>query len=142
MNPLTAILGGVLIGLAATLFLALNGRIAGNSGMIHGLLPPRQGQTVWRLLYLAGVVIGSLAMMLVAPQPGAEEAANAAHPLAVFIGGALVGVGTRLSVGCTSGHGVCGIARRSPRSVVATATFMAAGMATVFLLKHVLEWRY
>lgn len=129
------LLGGVLIGLAATVLLALNGRIAGNSSMLHGLLPPQKGDADWRVLYLVGLVAGAAGYGLLQPQELAAEAAHGAPPLAVVVGGVLVGLGTRLSGGCTSGHGVCGIGRLSVRSLVATLIFMAAGMLTVTLLR-------
>ncbi len=131
------LLGGVLIGIAATVLLALNGRIAGNSGMLHGLLPPQKGDADWRVLYLVGLVAGAAGYGLLQPQDLAAEAARYAPPLAVVVGGMLVGLGTRLSGGCTSGHGVCGIGRLSVRSLVATLIFMAVGMLTVTLLR----WR-
>lgn len=131
---LQPLLGGVVIGIAATLLLALNGRIAGNSGMVHGLLPPQKGDADWRVLYLIGLVAGAAGFGLWQPQDVAAEAARMASPLAVVVGGALVGVGTRLSGGCTSGHGVCGIGRLSVRSLVATLIFMATGMLTVTLM--------
>ncbi|PIQ83916.1 MAG: YeeE/YedE family protein [Candidatus Omnitrophica bacterium CG11_big_fil_rev_8_21_14_0_20_63_9] len=135
---LQAILGGVLIGVAATVLLAGNGRLAGNSGMLHRLLPPQPGDAMWRILYLLGLVLGAGLYAWLQPQPAAAAAARAAHPLAVLLGGVIVGVGTRLGGGCTSGHGVCGIARLSLRSFVATLIFMVVGMLTVAVIRHLI----
>lgn len=123
--------GGVLIGLAAASLFWLNGRIAGISGVLAGLLR-RAGrdEVIWRLAFLAGLLLaGSMAMPAPAMVPGSNL------PL-LLVSGLLVGFGTRLGNGCTSGHGVCGIGRLSWRSLVATMTFMAAGFVTVFLLRH------
>jgi len=139
LDPGTALAGGALIGLAVTLFLWLTGRIAGNSGMIHGLIPPQRGQSLWRALYLAGLVLGC--WTYAAAFPGAVSHAKeavSADPILILFGGLLVGYGTRMGGGCTSGHGVCGIGRLSLRSLIATLTFMAAGFLTVFLLRHVM----
>lgn len=134
-----AVMGGILIGAAATLLLTGNGRIAGNSGMLHGLLPTSPGDAAWRLCYLLGLVLGAWGYAWFQPQPAAAAAARAAGPLAVLLGGVLVGFGTRLGGGCTSGHGVCGIGRLSPRSLVATLLFLATGMLTVALTRHLLR---
>lgn len=134
-TPWTALGGGALIGLAAALFVLLNGRIAGISGVLGGLLMPRAGDVAWRLLFVAGLLLAPSIFGLVATLPPATIAAN--HPTLV-IAGLLVGVGTRYGEGCTSGHGVCGMSRLSPRSLAATAAFMAAGFATVFVTRHLL----
>ena len=134
-TPYSALLGGALIGLAATLLLALNGRIAGVSGILAGMVPVRGGEDgQWRLLFLAGLVAGAgLHRLVIAP----EAAITFAAPLPILIaGGLLVGLGTRIGGGCTSGHGVCGMARLSRRSLVATLTFMATAMITVFVTQH------
>ena len=133
-----AVLGGVLIGIAATVLLAGNGRIAGNSGMLHRLLPPQKGDTDWRVFYLLGLVSGAGLYAWIYPQTAAAAAARAANPLAVLVGSVFVGIGTRLGGGCTSGHGVCGIGRLSLRSIAATLIFMVVGMLTVGLLRHLL----
>lgn len=134
-TPWTALTGGALIGLAAALFLLLNGRIAGISGVLGGLLRPVRGDVAWRAAFIVGLVGAPLAYQLFdrlsAPQIDANYAA-------LGVAGLLVGVGTRYGAGCTSGHGVCGLARLSPRSLVATACFMAAGFATVFAIRHLL----
>ena len=132
-----ALAGGALIGAAAVLLMALEGRIAGISGIVGGLLPPAPAaDRAWRVAFLAGLVAGPLLV-------GALVAGPAIGSPVVGIGGAiaaglLVGVGTALGSGCTSGHGVCGLARLSPRSLAATLTFMATAGATVFVLRHLI----
>ncbi|MEM9487748.1 MAG: YeeE/YedE thiosulfate transporter family protein [Myxococcota bacterium] len=126
-----ALLGGLLIGLAAAAFLLLSGRIAGISGVIGGLLTPTRGEIAWRLAFVAGLVAGGSGLARVYPVAFPETIAGS--PLLLIAAGLLVGVGTRLGGGCTSGHGVCGTARISPRSIVATLTFIAVGALTVAL---------
>jgi uncharacterized membrane protein YedE/YeeE len=128
-----ALLGGVLIGLAIAMLLLLDGRVAGISGILGGLVRPEPAEGHWRWFFVLGLVGGGLAVR--ALQPGAIEATEASLPVLVA-SGLLVGLGTRLANGCTSGHGVCGISRLSPRSLVATGTFMAVGAAVVFLVRH------
>jgi uncharacterized membrane protein YedE/YeeE len=130
-TPWTSLGGGMLIGLAAAMLVLLNGRIAGVSGIVGGLLVPRRGETAWRLAFVAGLLAAPLAMGFYAVTPRIE--ANFATLIAA---GLLVGIGTSYGSGCTSGHGVCGLSRLSPRSLVATAAFMAAGVATVFIARH------
>lgn len=128
-----AVAGGGLIGLAAATMLLFNGRIAGISGVAGGLLAPRAGDWPWRAAFLAGLVAGGAAMAHLMP---AAFAADTGRPLAVVaVAGLLVGFGSVLANGCTSGHGVCGVSRLSPRSIAATGIFIAAGMATVALLR-------
>lgn len=134
-TPWSALAGGLLIGLAAGGLLLFNGRIAGVSGILGGLLHPAQGETGWRLAFLAGLACAPLLYMLAAALPQVEV--DAGWP-ALIASGLLVGIGTRYGGGCTSGHGVCGMARGSPRSLAATAAFMGAGFAVVYLLRHVL----
>ncbi len=134
-TPLTALAGGLLIGLATALFLLLNGRIAGISGILGGLLSPSRGDIVWRLAFMAGLIGAPLAWLMVADLPPIEI--NAGYP-SLIIAGLLVGVGTRYGSGCTSGHGVCGLSRLSLRSLVATLSFMAAGFITVYIIRHLL----
>lgn len=134
-TPWTALAGGLLIGLAAAAFVLLNGRIAGISGILGGLLRPAQGDVAWRLAFLAGLVGAPLVVALFAPLPAVRIDAGDG---ALVAAGLLVGIGTRYGSGCTSGHGVCGLSRLSPRSLVATASFMLAGFVTVFVLRHVL----
>ena len=132
-TPVAALLGGALIGLAAVLLVLFNGRIAGISGIVGGLLPPRASG--WRVAFVIGLLAAPWVYGLFAPVPAA--ASPASWPVLV-LAGLLVGCGTRLGSGCTSGHGVCGLSRLSVRSLVATLCFMAAGFATVFVARHVL----
>jgi uncharacterized membrane protein YedE/YeeE len=133
-TPWTSLAGGVLIGLAAALFALLNGRIAGISGVIGGLLRPMRGDIAWRAAFVLGLVAAPAVWLLFAPLPRPHIDAGTGALLAA---GLLVGVGTRYGSGCTSGHGVCGLSRLSPRSLVATLAFMGAGFVVVFLLRHV-----
>jgi uncharacterized membrane protein YedE/YeeE len=130
-----SLLGGALIGLAASLVLLGQGRVAGISGMYGGLFDPHQREHAYRGWFVSGLVLSGLLVRIVAPE--AFEAATATGLGRVALAGVLVGFGTRLGNGCTSGHGVCGLSRLSPRSLVATTTFMAAGMFAVFLARHV-----
>ena len=132
-TPWTSLAGGALIGLAAGLLVLFNGRIAGISGILGGLLPWPKGDTTWRLAFLAGLVAAPLTFALAMPLPEVQSDAGTAVLIAA---GLLVGVGTRYGAGCTSGHGVCGLSRLSPRSLAATLVFMAAGFATVFVVRH------
>ncbi|MGQ0727587.1 YeeE/YedE family protein [Acidovorax sp.] len=134
-TPWAALAGGVLLGLASALFVLLNGRILGISGIVGGLLRPRAGDMGWRLAFVLGMLVApGLYWLVVGPtQPRIDATWGM-----VVIAGLLVGVGTRYGSGCTSGHGVCGLSRMSPRSLVATLTFMGAGFVTVFLIRHAL----
>jgi uncharacterized membrane protein YedE/YeeE len=132
-TPWTALAGGLLIGLAAAAFVLFNGRIAGISGILGGLLRPAQGDIAWRVAFLAGLIAAPLAYALFAPLPAVRIDAGDGPLVAA---GLLVGLGTRYGSGCTSGHGVCGLSRLSPRSLVATGAFMLAGFITVFVLRH------
>lgn len=134
-TPWAALAGGVLLGLASALFVLFNGRILGISGIVGGLLRPRAGDMGWRLAFLLGMLVApGLYWLVVGPtQPRIDATWGM-----VVIAGLLVGVGTRYGSGCTSGHGVCGLSRMSPRSLVATLAFMGAGFVTVFLIRHAL----
>ena len=132
-TPWTSLAGGVLIGTAAAMFLLLNGRVAGISGILGGLLRFRTGDTGWRVAFVLGLMAAPVLYQLAAPLPAVQIDAGTAL---LVVAGLLVGVGTRYGSGCTSGHGVCGLSRLSPRSMVATAAFMAAGFATVFIVRH------
>jgi uncharacterized membrane protein YedE/YeeE len=134
-TPASALVGGALIGAAAALFAMLNGRIAGISGILGGLLRPQRGDIAWRVAFVAGLLVAPAAYALFAGLP--DIRIDAGYP-ALVVAGLLVGAGTRFGAGCTSGHGVCGISRLSPRSLVATLAFMVAGFATVFALRHVI----
>ncbi|MGZ3182110.1 MAG: YeeE/YedE family protein [Telluria sp.] len=132
-TPGPALAGGILIGLAAAMLVLMNGRIAGISGILGGLLAPKIGDIGWRAAFVLGLVLAPLAYGLVAALPARQV--DAGYP-ALVVAGLLVGVGTRYGSGCTSGHGVCGLSRLSPRSLAATLAFMGAGFATVFALRH------
>lgn len=134
-TPWPALTGGVLIGLAVAMFLLLNGRIAGISGVLGGLLQPHRGDIGWRVAFVGGLVAAPLLYQWVL---GPAESQIDAGFGTLAAAGLLVGIGTRYGSGCTSGHGVCGLSRLSLRSLVATLTFMAAGFATVFVIRHLL----
>ncbi len=134
-TPWSALAGGLLIGMAAAMLLLGNGRIAGISGIVGGLLRPAPGELGWRVAFILGLVLAPLMFSLVAPLPAAQVDADT---LTLIVAGLLVGVGTRYGAGCTSGHGVCGLSRGSLRSLVATAAFMLAGFVTVFVVRHLL----
>ena len=134
-TPISAAVGGGLIGLAAVLLMLFNGRIAGITGIFAGLIDPVSTDRTWRLTFIAGLILAPLSAALVGlPIPIPHMPASWAT---IVVGGLLVGFGTRLSNGCTSGHGVCGIARLSPRSITATAIFMAAAIVVVAFTRHV-----
>ena len=135
-TPISALIGGALIGVAASIVLVFNGRIAGISGIIGGLLRPSWAELGWRLAFVAGLLGGGVVLSAIHPE--AFTVAIDRSLGAVAVAGLLVGVGTRLGNGCTSGHGVCGLSRLSRRSLVATATFMAAGAATALLVTQLL----
>ncbi|MBR7633071.1 YeeE/YedE family protein [Janthinobacterium lividum] len=132
-TPWASLAGGMLIGLAAALLILFNGRIAGISGILGGLLWPRSGDLGWRIAFLAGLIGTPLLYQLWQALPPVQI--DAGTP-ALIVAGLLVGVGVRYGAGCTSGHGVCGLSRLSPRSLAATIAFMAAGFLTVYLLRH------
>jgi uncharacterized membrane protein YedE/YeeE len=134
-TPVSGFIGGLLIGLAVALMLLLNGRLAGISGIVGGLVNPKAGDTGWRAAFVLGLPLGALAYILVAGGPTPVDVL--ASPPAILIGGLLVGFGTRMGSGCTSGHSLCGLARFSRRSMVATAVFFGVAMVTVFLTGHV-----
>lgn len=135
-TPVAALCGGMLIGLSASLLLLWDGKIAGISGIAGGLLSPTKGDAAWRVLFLAGLLTGGLLFNLFAPQVFVISISRSTSVL--ILAGLLVGFGTRLGNGCTSGHGVCGISRLSARSIVATLTFMVTGIVTVYIINHLL----
>lgn len=135
-TPFEAILGGSLIGLASVLLMAFHGRIAGMTGILAGVLPPFQKDWDWRITFLIGAILGPVVVTMFTGQPVPFE--NPVSMTAVIIGGIIVGVGVNYGSGCTSGHGVCGMARLSLRSITATLTFMAATFVTVYIVRHIL----
>jgi len=132
-TPWSALLGGALIGLAASLMLLFNGRIAGISGIYKGVLHPTEGDFGWRVAFIVGLVVAGALVVVVSPE--LLHATTSRSVLTTGIAGVLVGVGVSMGNGCTSGHGVCGLSRFSRRSLVATLTFMATGMATATLVQ-------
>ncbi len=132
---ISALAGGVLIGLAATLLLWLTGRIAGISGIVGGVLQPRQGEVAWRAAFLVGLIAAGAAWLWL--MPGAYTPRQGFPPVLLVVAGLLVGFGTRLGNGCTSGHGVCGLGRLSLRSLAAVMTFMVTAIATTYIVRHV-----
>jgi len=134
-TPASALIGGAIIGAAVALFVTLNGRIAGVSGILGGLARPRAGDISWRVAFVAGLIAAPLAWGFLAALP--DIRVDTSYPV-LIAAGLLVGVGTRYGGGCTSGHGVCGVSRASPRSIAATVAFMAAGFATVFIARHLI----
>jgi hypothetical protein len=135
-TPVSALLGGAMIGLAASALVLVNGRIAGISGILGGSLEGSKDDLLWRISFLTGLVIGP--WLVTAARGRFPEIVIQAPLLTLVVAGILVGFGTRLGSGCTSGHGVCGVARASPRSVVATIVFFLTGAITVFITRHVL----
>jgi uncharacterized protein len=135
-TPWASLAGGVLIGLTAAAFILVNGRILGISGIVGGLFGAKPGDTGWRIAFVLGMLAAPVTFALLAPAGFTGAARIDAGPGALIVAGLLVGFGTRYGSGCTSGHGVCGLSRLSPRSLVATLAFMAAGFVTVFLLRH------
>ena len=132
-TPISGLVGGALIGAAAVIFMALLGRIAGISGIVAGVLAPPSPDTPWRVMFIAGLILGAAAARV--SGWGQAPMIAVSWPILV-IGGLLVGIGTRIGGGCTSGHGVCGIARLSMRSVVATLAFMLVAMGVVYARRH------
>jgi uncharacterized membrane protein YedE/YeeE len=135
-TPWASLAGGILLGVASALFILLNGRVLGISGILGGLLPPQRGDAGWRVSFLLGMAVAPALFMLIAPAGMVQAPRIEAGYGLIAVAGVLVGVGTRYGSGCTSGHGVCGLSRLSPRSMVATACFMAVGFLTVYLARH------
>lgn len=135
-TPVSALLGGILIGLSAVILMGFNGRIAGISGIFSGVFFAPRADKLWRLLFIAGLVAGPFLFRIFSSEQ-IPFAMTTSWPM-IVIGGLLVGFGTRLGSGCTSGHGVCGLSRLSTRSLVAVCLFMVSGMITVYLLKQVM----
>ena len=137
-TPWASLSGGILLGLASAFFILINGRVLGISGIVGGLLPPKSGDAGWRIAFLLGMLAAPLVYGLLVPAGYVKAPTIDADFATIVAAGLLVGLGTRYGSGCTSGHGVCGLSRLSPRSLVATLAFMGAGFAMVFVVRHVL----
>jgi uncharacterized protein len=135
-TPWLSLAGGILIGIAAAILILFNGRIAGISGIIGGLLARRSGEVGWQLMFLLGLIVAPLLYTVFLTFPTIEISTG--YPT-IVLAGLLVGIGTRYGAGCTSGHGVCGLSRLSPRSMVATLSFMAAGFIVTYVVRHLLS---
>ena len=136
-TPWASLIGGLLLGVASAVFILINGRILGISGILGGLLPPKVGDIGWRVAFLLGMLAAPTVFMTLAPAGLASEPRIDAGFWTVIAAGLLVGIGTRYASGCTSGHGVCGLSRLSPRSLVATLSFMGAGFSIVYIVRHI-----
>ena len=136
-TPWASLMGGLLLGVASAVFILINGRILGISGILGGLLPPKVGDISWRVAFLLGMLAAPTVFMVLAPAGFATEPRIDAGFWTVILAGLLVGLGTRYASGCTSGHGVCGLSRLSPRSLVATLSFMGAGFFIVYIVRHI-----
>jgi uncharacterized membrane protein YedE/YeeE len=137
-TPFASLTGGIILGLASAIFILVNGRILGISGILGGLLPPKLGDTSWRVAFLLGMLAAPTVFHAVVPAQYITAPRIDATEWMVIAAGLLVGIGTRYASGCTSGHGVCGLSRLSPRSLVATLSFMGAGFVMVYVLRHIL----
>jgi uncharacterized membrane protein YedE/YeeE len=135
-TPIASLCGGILIGLSVSLLLLSDGKIAGISGIVGGLLSPVKNDTAWRVLFIAGLLTGGLLFQLFSPDVFTIGISRSTG--ALIVAGLCVGFGTRLGSGCTSGHGVCGISRFSPRSLISTITFIVTGAITVYIINHLL----
>ena len=136
-TPWASLIGGLLLGVASAVFILINGRILGISGILGGLLPPKVGDISWRVAFLLGMLAAPTVFMALAPAGFASEPRIDAGFWTVIVAGLLVGIGTRYASGCTSGHGVCGLSRLSPRSLVATLSFMGTGFFIVYIVRHI-----
>ena len=135
-TPLVSLTGGIILGLASAVFILVNGRILGISGIMGGLMPPKVGDTFWRIAFLLGMFSAPTVFHAVVPAEYIHAQRIDATDMMVVVAGLLVGIGTRYASGCTSGHGVCGLSRLSPRSLVATISFMLAGFVVVYVMRH------
>ena len=136
-TPWASLIGGLSLGVASAVFILINGRILGISGILGGLLPPKVGDIGWRVAFLLGMLAAPTVFIVLAPAGLASEPRIDAGFWTVIAAGLLVGIGTRYASGCTSGHGVCGLSRLSPRSLVATLSFMGAGFFIVYIVRHI-----
>jgi uncharacterized protein len=137
-TPWASLSGGIVLGVASALFILINGRILGISGILGGLLPPKLGDTSWRIAFLLGLFAAPTVFHAMVPAEYIIAPRIETADWMVVVAGLLVGIGTRYASGCTSGHGVCGLSRLSPRSLVATASFMSAGFMTVYVVRHLI----
>ena len=137
-TPWASLTGGIILGLASAIFILVNGRILGISGILGGLFPPKVGDTTWRIAFMLGLFAAPAVFHALVPVQYITAPRIEASDFWVVAAGLLVGIGTRYASGCTSGHGVCGLSRLSPRSLVATASFMGAGFITVYVMRHVI----
>ncbi|PIT81515.1 YeeE/YedE family protein [Limnohabitans sp. 15K] len=137
-TPFASLVGGIILGVASAIFILVNGRILGISGILGGLLPPKVGDATWRVAFLLGMFAAPTVFHAVVPAQYITAPRIDASDWMVIAAGLLVGIGTRYASGCTSGHGVCGLSRLSPRSLVATLSFMGAGFVMVYVLRHIL----
>jgi uncharacterized membrane protein YedE/YeeE len=137
-TPWASLSGGIILGVASAMFILMNGRILGISGILGGLLPPKAGDTTWRVAFMLGLLVAPAVFHAVVPAVYITPPRVETAEWLVVIAGLLVGIGTRYASGCTSGHGVCGLSRLSPRSLVATGSFMFAGFVTVYVMRHVI----
>ena len=135
-TPFASLTGGIILGIASAIFILVNGRILGISGILGGLMPPKLGDTFWRIAFLLGLFSVPTVFHAVVPTEYITAPRIDATDMMVVIAGLLVGIGTRYASGCTSGHGVCGLSRLSPRSLVATISFMSAGFVMVYVMRH------
>ena len=135
-TPFASLTGGIFLGVASAIFILINGRILGISGILGGLLPPKAGDTTWRIAFMLGLFAAPTVFHAVVPAQFITAPRIDATDWMVVAAGLLVGIGTRYASGCTSGHGVCGLSRLSPRSLVATGSFMAAGFGMVYVMRH------
>lgn len=137
-TPISAFIGGSLIGLSAAILLLINGRIAGISGIAGGVIYPEKGDMDWRIVFVVGLIIGGFIYQWSGLGVGVSHIQAVVDTPMLIIAGLLVGIGTTIGTGCTSGHGICGLARRSPRSLVATLSFMASAFVTVFIVRQLI----
>lgn len=136
VTVINSLFGGILIGFSASILILFNGKIAGISGIVGGLFRPKKNDVAWRLMFIVGLLISPILFSLFRPLPNITIDANITM---IVIAGMLVGIGTRFGSGCTSGHGVCGVARMSHRSIIATVTFILSGALTVFILRFITQ---
>jgi len=137
-TPWASLTGGIILGVASAIFILINGRVLGISGILGGLMPPKVGDTTWRIAFMLGLFAAPTVFHALVPAEYITAPRIDATDMMVVAAGLLVGIGTRYATGCTSGHGVCGLSRLSPRSLLATASFMSAGFVMVYVLRHVL----